>query len=50
MTIYQHPEKKRYRTGIDLKEEEWKKLNTPRLKDDNLKEIKVKDTTPYCQS
>ena len=42
LTIYYRPEKRRYRTGIDLTTDEWEKINGKRLKDEHLKEIKVK--------
>lgn len=42
LTIYCRPEKKRYTTGIDLTKAEWEKIGTTRLKDENLKEIKIK--------
>lgn len=42
LTIYCNPDKKRYSTGYDLTELEWDKINGDRLRDDNLKEIKIK--------
>ncbi|HEV7331982.1 MAG TPA: site-specific integrase [Flavisolibacter sp.] len=42
LTVYCKPEKKRYKTGIDLTREEWEKINGKRLKDDSLKETKLK--------
>jgi hypothetical protein len=42
LTIYCSPDKKRYSTGIDLTKQEWEKINSDRLRDDNLKEIKIK--------
>lgn len=41
ITIYCKPDKKRYGTKLYLSEDEWKKLNSQRLKDDQLKEIKL---------
>jgi integrase/recombinase XerD len=42
LTIYCKPDKKRYRTNIDLTQEEWEKINSSRLKDDRLKELKYR--------
>ena len=42
LTIYFDGEKKRYRTGITLTEENWNKLSVPNLKDDKLKTVKRK--------
>jgi integrase len=42
LTIYCRPEKRRYRTAIDLSLEEWEKINNKRLKDEKLKETKIK--------
>ena len=41
-TIYCRPNKRRYSTGIDLTLDEWDRLNGKRLKDEYLKEIKMK--------
>lgn len=41
MTIYFRPDKKRYSTGIDISEEDWKKINGKRLKDEDLKETRI---------
>lgn len=45
LTIYSHPQKKRYSTGIDLTEDEWNKINGQRLKDDRLRDLKMKITS-----
>jgi integrase len=42
LTVYQHKEKQRYGLGIDLTEEEWQKINSPKLRDDELKKAKAK--------
>lgn len=42
LTIYHNKEKQRYGLGIDLKESEWKKINSPKLRDEELKKIKAK--------
>ena len=42
MTIYHNPHKKRYGTEFHLTEEEWEKLNAPKLRDERLKEIQKK--------
>lgn len=42
LTVYFDGEKKRYKTGIDLTEDDWKKLNSPNLRDDSLKIIRRK--------
>lgn len=42
LTIYNSPDKKRYSTGFDLTKQEWEKIHSDRLRDDNLKEIKMK--------
>lgn len=44
LTIYFRPDKKRYGTGIDLTEEEWQKVNSSRLKSDELRTLKIKLT------
>ncbi len=41
MTIYSRPYKKRYSSGIDLTEDDWKKVNGQRLKDENLKKVRI---------
>jgi integrase len=42
LTIYHNREKQRYGLGIDLKESEWQKINSPNLRDEELKKIKAK--------
>ncbi|WP_018616371.1 site-specific integrase [Segetibacter koreensis] len=42
LSIYCSPDKKRYSTGYDLTKQEWEKIHNDRLRDDNLKEIKLK--------
>jgi integrase len=42
MTIYQNPHKKRYSTKFHLSREDWDKLNAPKLRDENLKELQRK--------
>jgi integrase/recombinase XerD len=42
LTVYYLQDKKRYGTGVDLDEEEWKKINAPKLKDQELKETKLR--------
>lgn len=42
LVVYCKPEKKRYKTNIDLTEEQWKKLNSDKLRDESLKEIRFK--------
>lgn len=42
LTIYHRPNKKRYGTGISLTKDEWLKLSSSRLKDEDLKDIKIK--------
>lgn len=42
LTIYCKPQKKRYNLNIDLTEEGWNKLTAPRLKDESLKDIKIR--------
>ncbi len=42
LTIYCRPYKKRYKTNIDLTEDEWTKVNSERLRDDSLKTTKIK--------
>lgn len=42
LIVYCRPEKKRYRTNIDLTPEEWKKVSSEKLRDENLKEIRFK--------
>jgi len=38
--VYHNGKRKRYRLGIQLSKEQWDKLRTPKLRDENLKEIK----------
>ena len=42
LDVYQNPHKKRYATKFHLTKEEWTKLNSSKLRDDDLKEIKKK--------
>jgi integrase/recombinase XerD len=42
LNIYCKPDKKRYATGIHLTSDEWVKLNSPKLKNSDLKEIQQK--------
>ncbi len=42
LNIYQKPHKKRDATALHLSKEEWTKLNGPKLRDEDLKEVKRK--------
>jgi len=42
LTIYCKPDKKRFNVNIDLTKGDWIKINSPKLKDENLREIKIK--------
>jgi integrase len=42
LTIYYLGLKKRYKLPIGLTEDDWEKINTPRLRDESLKELKSK--------
>ncbi len=42
LTIYHNRQKQRYGLGIDLTESEWQKINSPKLRDEELKKIKAK--------
>jgi integrase len=42
LTIYHNKEKQRLGLGIDLTESEWQKINSPKLRDEELKKIKAK--------
>jgi integrase/recombinase XerD len=42
LNIYSKPDKKRYGTGHNVTKEEWKKLNSSNLKNEDLKAIKLK--------
>lgn len=42
LNIYQKPHKKRYATAFHLTSDEWTKLNSAKLRDEDLKEIKKK--------
>ncbi len=42
MTVYQKPHKRRYGTEFHLRKDDWKRLNGPKLKDINLKELEKK--------
>ena len=42
ITIYHDGTKRRYGVGVDLTEEEWGKINSPKLRDEQLKEYKSK--------
>ena len=40
LNIYQKPNKKRYATKYHATKEEWEKINSPKLRDPELKKIK----------
>ncbi len=40
LNVYCKPDKKRYATGIHVTSDEWVKLNSPKLKNNDLKEIR----------
>jgi integrase/recombinase XerD len=42
LNVYQKPHKQRYATNFRLTKEEWSKLNGPKLRDEELKDIKKK--------
>jgi integrase/recombinase XerD len=42
LTIYCKPNKKRYSVNIDLTQDDWNKLNSPKLRDERLREVKIK--------
>ncbi|CAN5426006.1 site-specific integrase [soil metagenome] len=42
LNVYCKPDKKRYATGIHLTSDEWIKLNSPKLKNNDLKEVRQK--------
>ena len=42
LNIYQKPHKKRYATALHLSKEDWTKLNSAKLRDQDLKEVKRK--------
>ena len=42
LTLYRNPEKKRYSINLFMNEIDWEKIHSPRLKDENLKSIKIK--------
>jgi len=42
LTVYCKPAKKRYNTNIDLTVDEWKKVNSDKLRDESLKEVRFK--------
>lgn len=42
LNIYSKPDKKRYGTGHNVTKEEWKKLNSSNLKNEDLKTLKIK--------
>ena len=42
LNVYCKPDKKRYATGIHLTSDEWTKLNSPKLKNNDLKEVRQK--------
>ena len=42
LNIYSKPDKKRYATGIHVTLDEWQKLNSPKLKNSDLKEVRQK--------
>src|SRR6266498_5519236 len=41
LTVYFDGDKKRYKTSIDVTQDEWTKLKSPKLKDSKLKETKL---------
>src|SRR6266498_3806387 len=41
LTVYFDGDKKRYKTNIDVTQDEWRKLKSPKLKDSKLKETKL---------
>jgi hypothetical protein len=42
LTIYRNPEKKRYSINLYINEADWDKIHAPRLKDEQLKTLKIK--------
>ena len=38
LVVYFNGAKKRYRTDVELSEDQWKKIKSPKLRDDSLKE------------
>ncbi len=42
LNIYQKPHKRRYATKFHLTKEDWTKLNSAKLRDEDLKEVKKK--------
>ncbi len=42
LNIYQRPHKKRYATKFHLTKDEWSRLNSVKLRDEDLKEMKKK--------
>ena len=40
LNIYHHPNKRRYKTKFHATKEEWEKINSPKLRDTQLKKIK----------
>lgn len=42
LTIYRNPEKKRYSINLYINENDWDKIHSPRLKDEQLKTLKIK--------
>lgn len=42
LTIYRNPEKKRYSINLYICEADWDKIHSPRLKDEQLKTLKIK--------
>lgn len=42
LVSYFNGNKKRYRLGIELTQEQWSKLNSPKLRDNDLKELRIK--------
>ena len=40
LIVYFNGKRRRYRTGKELSKEEWKKINSKKLKDESLKEAK----------
>jgi hypothetical protein len=39
LVVYFNGSKKRYRTDVELSEDQWKKIKSPKLRDDTLKWI-----------
>jgi len=50
ITVYFLEDKRRYKTGYDLSKEEWGKINAPKLKDNTLKEIRLRLDTQVSRA